>query len=372
MFTHLGVVSPALADTAATSDPSHPKQQFTLVTVGPGSALFELWGHSALCVSHGEFEDGVCYDYGWSPVTDPGSLAIGTLRGDALFVPKKWPAATLLRAYQFRDLWTQELSLSESARATLLAKLKGDVAERRAYSYDPVLTNCTTRLRDGIDRELGGRIQASAQGLPGDPLRVFAEKALSGQVLPLALLELAGGERLDAPTSEWERMAFPLSLLESVKRHTGAEPKRIFSRRDRSPDTSRHAGRVVLLLLGLISGALLWRAGRDSLGVRNGAVRGLGLWMTFLSVIPILGVLSALPSLSGNWVLGILLPTDLLLLFGAHRLLPKYLMARVALTTGLLGLSLTGLTPQRLWVPCLLVLIPFGALLSRMKSAQPS
>lgn len=353
-----------LAQAAAAAQVDAPAgHHFTLVTLGPGADLFELWGHSVLCVSQGTFEDGMCYDYGWSRVTDPAALAVGTLRGEALFVPKKWPARAVLRAYQFRDFWKQKLIFDEGVQRSLLARLEADVAGRRGYCYEPVLENCTTRLRDAMNRELGGGLDAERQGRPGPPLRTFAEQALRGRVVPLVLLELGGGARLDAPTSEWQRMAFPKGLLESVHGHLGAKPERVFSRRDQPPETSRHAGRLALLVLVLVSSALTWRMSSASPLKRSVVVRSLGVWLGFLSLIPILGAMSALPSLSGNWLLAVLVPTDLLLLLGVRGFLPKYLLVRVALTSFVLALSLTGLIPQALWAPSLLVLMPFGALL---------
>lgn len=358
----VGAALPVAAEPARA--PSLPR--FTLVTVGPGSDLFELWGHSALCVSAGPFEDGMCYDYGWTQVTDPVALSLGTLRGQALFVRKKWPAAAVLRAYQFRDVWKQELPLDGTAAATLLARLEADAEDRRSYSYEPLQRNCTTRLRDAVGAS--SDLHQGTEEPAGAPLRKMAEAGLSGRVVPLVLLALAGGASLDRPTSEWQRMALPFGLMESVRRQLGAAPERLFSRLDQPPPTSPHAGRIVLFFLAVVSGGLGWRARRASSRARLVVQRSLGLWLTFLSLVPIAGTLSVFPSLSPNWLLLVLVPTDLVLLLGDHRFLQKYLVARLVVTSLALSLSLTGLLVQDLWAPCLLVLLPFSALLLRPKS----
>lgn len=321
-----------------------------LVTVGPDADLFSLWGHSALCASAGSFERGTCFDFGVAHEDDPARLAVGTLRGRPLFGVVKVPARVLLATVQFRDTWHQRIELDPGPSRALLAELEALVQARMHYAYQPLFRNCTTELRDRLDHALAGRLRAGADQETGPPLRGPAEGGLTGQVLPLALLALAGGSVLDRPSTEWERMALPAGLMLGVKSRLSAAPSRVFSREGAPPPTSSQAGRSILIVLsalGFAGFALLLRRAPT----RRGLVSTLcASWLVLLSLVPLVGALSALPSLHQNWMLAILTPLDAVLFARADwgRLSRHYVKLRLALLLALTLASGLGLVVQPL------------------------
>lgn len=369
----LGVAAPVRAEesegandhSAVQAEADEPT--LTLLTVGPGSDMLELWGHSALCVSSGEFEKGVCYDYGWSPALDVSKLIVGTLSGERLFVPTSFPAERMLAAYQFRDVWKQKLELTPEQTEKLLARLRADVNEERAYAYEPVFDNCTTRLRDVVDEVTSGTLRKDSEASDGAPLRSFAEEGLRGRWIPLAALALGGGARLDRKSSEWERMAFPIDFMDSVEKRLNAPKERLFTRLDAPPPTSVHAGRVALLVLSGGLALFIWRAKKTTLRAKSGLV---GLWLAFLSLVPLAALSTSLPSLTPNWTLLLLPPTDLLFFARPGQILRRYGSVRAGSSLLLGLLSALGLIEQSLVAVSLVALLPLGALALRLKQDE--
>lgn len=332
-----------------------------LITIGPDTDLFSLWGHTALCASSGKLEDGTCFDFGIAIETDPAKLAIGTLRGDELFAVVRVPARVLLGSSQFRDAWQQRIQLDAERGRELLAELEHAVETGASYAYQPLERNCTSEIRDRLDRALAGALAQGAHERAGAPRRQAAESGLSGRLLPLTLLALAGGSALDRPASAWERMALPDGLMQAVAERLSAAPSRLSTRVDAPPPTSPHAGRILLSLLTLLVSWLSWRRLRrapDSHGVRI----ALAVWLTGLACFPVLGVLSTLPSLQQNWMVLVLCPLDALLAFGRRptRWQRVYALVRLTLIVLLGVASAFGLVAQSLWVGVLAAGIPIG------------
>lgn len=369
----LGVAAPVRAEESEEANDHSAVQAeadeptLTLLTVGPGSDMLELWGHSALCVSSGEFEKGVCYDYGWSPALDVSKLIVGTLSGERLFVPTSFPAERMLAVYQFRDVWKQKLELTPEQTEKLLARLRADVNEERAYAYEPVFDNCTTRLRDVVDEVTSGTLRKDSEASDGAPLRSFAEEGLRGRWIPLAALALGGGARLDRKSSEWERMAFPIDFMDSVEKRLNAPKERLFTRLDAPPPTSVHAGRVALLVLSGGLALFIWRAKKTTLRAKSGLV---GLWLAFLSLVPLAALSTSLPSLTPNWTLVLLPPTDLLFFARPGQILRRYGSVRAGSSLLLGLLSALGLIEQSLVAVSLVALLPLGALVLRLKQDE--
>lgn len=359
--TPLVVVLAILAIARPSQAQAEASLTWDLVTIGPDTDLFSLWGHTALCVSTGEFEGGSCFDFGVAREEDPVRLALGTLQGQPLFAVVKVPARVLLAMSQFRDTWRQRITLEDAPGRELLAELEHAVGARARYAYQPLDRNCTTEVRDRLDRALAGKLRLGAEERSGPPLRRVAEAGISGRVLPLALTALAGGSGLDRPSTQWERMALPQGLMQAVSERLSAAPSRVFTRADAPPPTSPHAGRISLAFLTALLSWLIARAVRRSPDSR-GARWSLAAWLSLLSLAPLLGAASTLPSLHGNWMLLVLSPLDLVLAWGKQttRWHERYVALRLALILLITAASASGLLAQSLWIGSVATGIPLG------------
>ncbi|HEX3345988.1 MAG TPA: DUF4105 domain-containing protein [Polyangiaceae bacterium] len=337
-----------------------------LVTVGPGSDDLELYGHSALCFPSDGAGNEPCYDFGVAGGDrDVDGLVWDTVRGRPRFTPVTVQRSLLVSSFEDeeRSVWVQDLPLDGQAASALQASLEADVTARRPYAYHPYYDNCTTRLRDALDRATAGKLREDA-GAPagGQRLRALSEQGFSGRVLELAGLALFLGSRADRVPTAWEAMFLPAGLRDAVATRLGAPPRQLHERREAVVPTSAQAGRVALVLLGaLLAGAVAYGARRSARGLRIAlGIAGVVLGLLGLAVDAV-WVVSQLPELGGNWVALVLVPTDALLGFAPARLVRRYLGVRLGMLALLATLSATGLVAQPLVAVCLLAALPLGA-----------
>jgi len=92
--------------------------------------------------------------------------------------------------------------------------------ENRFYRYDYYRDNCSTRVRDVIDRVLGGALKSATANAPSGVTyrwhtrRLVAEGASS---IPMyTVLEGGLGPAADRPISKWDEMFLPMRLRDEV------------------------------------------------------------------------------------------------------------------------------------------------------------
>jgi Domain of unknown function (DUF4105) len=337
-----------------------------LVTVGPGSDDLSLYGHSALCVTAEGAPDGRCYDFGVPGGDgDEERMVWDTVRGKPRFMPIAVERSRLVATYEEmeRSLWVQDLPLDDREVVALRESLEAAVTAGEPYAYHPYFDNCTTRLRDALDRVTSGKLHEGADVPSSGPrFRALSEEGFSGHMFELAGLALFLGTRADRQPTTWEGMFLPTGLRDAVAARLGAQPKQIYERREATVPTSAQAGRVGLVLLGaLLAGAVAFGARRGPRALRiamgcSGLVLGLlglavdGVWMV-----------TRIPEFAGNWVALVLLPTDVLLAFAPPRVWPRYLVARLGLLALLAALSATGVIAQPIVAVCAFAALPLGA-----------
>jgi hypothetical protein len=119
-----------------------------------------------------------------------------------------------------RSVWVQELNLPPAARLELRNFLRwNEQPEHRFYHYDYYRDNCSTRVRDALDRVLGGALQAQTEGLPtGTTYRFHTQRLTTNDPPIFTGLLLALGPGVDRPISAWEEMFLPMALREHARR----------------------------------------------------------------------------------------------------------------------------------------------------------
>jgi len=191
-----------------------------LLTFDPGGLIWERFGHNALWIRDKRNESDWAYDY--------GRFSFGTTVGDVLRFAGRFAAADMrysmgegdarayLASYQQagRSIWAQELDLPPPARIALRDFLAWNIKdENKHYQYHYYLDNCSTRIRDALDRVIGGQLKAWAESVKTESTyRDHTRRTTENSLTTYTLLMLGLGQPVDRPVSAWEEMFLPISL----------------------------------------------------------------------------------------------------------------------------------------------------------------
>jgi hypothetical protein len=129
-------------------------------------------------------------------------------------------AETLAKYRYFnRSVWVQELDLTPAERLAVRDFITWNARpENRNYRYDYYLDNCSTRVRDLIDRAVGGQLkQATETRLTNTTYRFHTQRALQFDRAVALGTNIGLGEVADRRLSEWEESFLPARLQEHVR-----------------------------------------------------------------------------------------------------------------------------------------------------------
>ena len=331
-------------------------------TMGVGDDLFSAFGHAAICVTDGEAPRGRCYNYGTADFTTPVPLTWNFIRGRALFWVSTTDTAHMLRYYASvgRAVWRQTLQLSPEEATRVASELAASAEEgAKYYRYHHFNDNCTTRIRDVVDRATGGRLSRDRVDRKKS-FRQWARDGFAGNWAMLAAVEILLGRSADRRTDSWTAMFLPSELRAEMARRFGAAPVTVVAGRPRPPPGATWLGLLAFALAGALVALVVLaqlRIGRALAAVVLGLV-GTILW--------VLAALSTFPELTRNEMLLSFWPTDALLPWLGRR----YLAARL-IVLALVVVAHVGLLVQPL-APSLLALLPLLALWWKTRARRAS
>ena len=187
--------------------------QLSVVTFGRGDQVHQYFGHNAFVVSGPGLAAPLVVNYGmfsFGPDMIPQFLR-GRLRFWVGTTPLDATTATYAAAQ--RDVRVRDLRLEPAALQSVLDQLKHDLRpENRSYLYDHYHDNCSTRLRDALDRALGGQLRR-AWSRPGK-FTLRQETLRYTQHDPVVAWAMMFGlsDRVDRPVQEWDEAFLPDEL----------------------------------------------------------------------------------------------------------------------------------------------------------------
>lgn len=218
----------------------------SVLTFGPGDHPFFKFGHNAVWIHDEARGRDAVFNFGMFAFDSP-LLIFDFLQGRLRY----WLAVHSLRATldeyrsENRTVEVQELNLTPAQRLELARALAVNAREEnKYYKYDYYRDNCSTRVRDAIDRVLGGRLRAASTGPASMSWRDHTRR-LTADNLPVYFgLHAAMGDVIDAPVTAWDEMFLPSKVQEQLRRVTvpgaaGDEPlvraERLLVRAEREP-----------------------------------------------------------------------------------------------------------------------------------------
>jgi hypothetical protein len=258
-----------------------------LMTMGPGKHVWERFGHNAIWIHDPVAGTDQAYNYGLFDFRQQNFL-LRFVQGRMWYWMQGFPAQSYMEEYRRanRSVWIQELEIPPAARRELQQFLEwNERPENRFYHYDYYRDNCSTRVRDALDKALGGRIRQRTAGLPtGKTYRFHTLRLTANDPAVYTGLLLALGHPTDRPISAWEEMFLPLAVREHLRAITvpngdGREvplvrsERTLFESTDPSPPAEPPFWIPMYLALGLAIGGgafglagLAWRSRPARLG----------------------------------------------------------------------------------------------------------
>jgi hypothetical protein len=278
--------------------------EVSLVTYGPGDTYWERFGHDAIELRDTVSGEAVNFNYGVFDFDESGFL-LNFARGRMHYLMDAAYTAQDESWYiqAGRSVTRQQLALTPEQASALRDFLLWNLRPENArYDYDYYVDNCTTRVRDALDRALGGVLKARLAARPGGmTYRQQTARLMSAQPWLMLLLDVGLGPYADRPLNAWQESFLPAVLSRELAsmRLTGTQgphplvtgdeliaPNRLDTPPATAPDL-----RLPLALAGLaLAVALLlarrfWPTGFALLGTLYlllAAVTGIGLLVLWL------------------------------------------------------------------------------------------
>jgi hypothetical protein len=266
----------------------------SLLTMGNGENVWELFGHSALWIHDNVTLRDTVFNWGVFDFQQPHFLQ-RYLRGKRLYSMGGDSMQSILLEYRYwnRTVLAQELDLTTEQKEAILAAIRTNARpENVNYLYDDFRDNCSTRIRDIFDRALGGKLISEASHLNGTTYRWHTLRLMQGSFWTMLGVDVALGLPADRAISVWDEMFLPRKLhdyiaVTQLDSQTGTRPlvksERVLfqSTRGPEPDGSPTLG----VKLGIAGGAfaiLLFCLGvastKDTPWIRGITATLVGLW----------------------------------------------------------------------------------------------
>lgn len=212
--------TPTSAISTAAAEPA-PALRIGVATMSPGTIFFERFGHNAIVVDDPTKAMPLSYNFGFFDMEEDGFIG-RFVRGEMMYRLVELPLSDDLRYYEEsgRGVRMQWLMLSD-AQATAMAAALAENAktENARYRYEYFTDNCATRVRDAIDRALGGGIlekQLKSRS-QGNTYRSEAVRLASPAPWMWLGFDLGLGPASDEPLSRWEDAYVPMRLADSLR-----------------------------------------------------------------------------------------------------------------------------------------------------------
>ena len=216
----LGGSVPARAARAPLPQDAGDSLRVSLLTMGPGREIFERFGHNAIRVQNLRTGMDSSYNWGVFDFAQPHFL-MKFLTGDTEYSMEGYPTTPMVTWYRkdHRAVWEQDLALSAAEKDSLWRFIQWNGREEnKYYRYDYYLDNCSTRVRDVIDRAMGGRLQPAATN-HGHGVSFRSETLRLAAAFPVLNLgmDFALGPRADSTLTAWQEMFIPMRMQDFLR-----------------------------------------------------------------------------------------------------------------------------------------------------------
>ena len=297
--------APTQAQPAAPAREPGSELEVYVMTMGQGDQIWERFGHNGLGIRDRNAGTNLVYNWGVFRFSEADFLP-RFLRGEMRYSVEPYDADLTAAYYQSinRSVSVQELRLTPAQRVAIRDFVEWNAREEnKYYRYDYFGDNCSTRVRDVVDKALGGALRSQFASRPSG--RTFRDEArrLTEQDLLYTGIDIGLGSPSDREMTQWEAMFIPMRLRDDLREVRVAGPggttaplvssERVLISASRAGELAAPANHQLRdLLIGLAIAALIMALAQAAPAASRGAAA------TWCVVSGVLGVL-----LLGLWAL---------------------------------------------------------------------
>ncbi|WP_408035741.1 lipoprotein N-acyltransferase Lnb domain-containing protein [Tenacibaculum aestuarii] len=194
--------------------------RISVITSGPGEALYEKFGHTAVRVKDPVLQLDLIYNYGIFDFEDP-NFYINFTKGFMKYKLARYPFYLSLKSAQQDGRWVKEqvLNLTQLQKNEFFNFLENNaLPENASYFYDPFFDNCATRPRDIIQKVVGDSLLFKGDFVSENlSLRQLMNKEINPNTWGSFGINIALGSKLDKPATPSEYLYLPDYVFEALK-----------------------------------------------------------------------------------------------------------------------------------------------------------
>jgi hypothetical protein len=194
--------------------------RISVLTCSPGDDLYSLFGHNALRIIDSIKRTDIIYNWGTFDFYDP-DFYLKFMRGKLLYFlePNKLP--DFLQEYQYEGRSVIEQVLDLSCEEKMEIKKAVDInmiGDNRFYKYDFLLDNCTTRIRDILQKNIKNINEPVPLVPVATTFRDMIHAYLDQGSQPWSKLgiDILLGSKIDRPVTNTEAMFLPDFLMKGI------------------------------------------------------------------------------------------------------------------------------------------------------------
>jgi len=199
--------------------PISPEAEVSILTIGPGDALYDKFGHSAYRVTDPQNGYDIVYNYGTYDFDTP-NFYTKFARGKLLYALSAENYTSFLRRYKAQNRWVKEqvLALSYTEKEAVFNYLQNNAKEEnKNYKYDFFFDNCATKIRDVLKEVLGDDLTYTDTFIK-EPFtfRQLIQKNVAANSWGSLGMDAAIGAVTDTKASAWEHQFLPDYIFEAA------------------------------------------------------------------------------------------------------------------------------------------------------------
>ncbi len=203
-----------------------PAPRIGVITMTPGEEYWARFGHNAIVVDDPASGRQLSYNYGYFDFDQP-DFFLRFLRGQMLYRLAVMPLDEDLRIYanEGRGAQLQWLRLAPEQARSVAHYLEWNARPENAdYHYDYFTDNCSTRVRDVLDRALDGGLARQLSGRSrGLTYRAEVLRLGAGVWWLYLGMHVGLSDVADRPLSLWDEGFVPQRLAEALDRVSASD-----------------------------------------------------------------------------------------------------------------------------------------------------